>query len=78
MFNTNLIMKKVCLLVLVATLSLLVFLNFRTYAYENDMDLTTLENIEILTSSENGELVRCFSTGSLDCPATPVKVKMIW
>ena len=43
---------------------------------EEDLRSLMLENIEALATGET-EYIRCWGTGSVDCPITHVKVKLV-
>jgi hypothetical protein len=69
-------MKKK-LLLFAGMLAIGIIAAFSIYAVENEVGDIRLQNIEMLSSGENGTTA-CFATGSLDCPANGTKVRYIW
>ncbi|MCD8094255.1 MAG: NVEALA domain-containing protein [Bacteroides sp.] len=66
-------MKKKVLFVglfLIATIAV----SFQFSAKRNNLESLMLENIDALASGEWGTLPQCVGSGSVDCPATHVKV----
>ena len=51
---------------------------FKVSAVEKKYNSINLQNIEMLSSGESGQIVMCFAVGSLDCPVNGTKVFVIW
>lgn len=65
---------KIKIMLLMAVLASLVFLKTRT----DRVDHIEFMNIEALADPEGNSTTKCIYTGSVDCPAYPVKVYMVY
>jgi hypothetical protein len=68
-------MKKKLLFAGMLAIGIIAALNI--HAVGSEVGDFRLQNIEMLSSGENGITV-CYLIGSLDCPVTGAKVKYIW
>jgi hypothetical protein len=67
--------KKLLLFAGMLAIGIIAALNI--HAVGNEVEDIRLQNIEMLSSGENGITV-CYLIGSLDCSANGAKVKYIW
>jgi hypothetical protein len=69
-------MKKKMLFAAIAIFGMIVA--FNSNAVEKKSSDISLQNIEMLSMGESGEITICFGSGSIDCPRNGVKVMFIW
>ena len=69
-------MKKIILYGTVFVIGMIASSN--TNVAKKEFGDMVLRNIEVLSSGETVNDVRCFNTGSLDCPVSEAKVAFIW